>query len=124
MNLNFFKKRLLFQVNLIAMKKILVLFFLLVSLQLQAQISDNLFGIVRKNYYSIVVHPTDSTITYEQSDSATIRLGVTDPSDGFVYNFGSNSYTMPVNLTGAALNPYDNTFTFIGSNNINTLNLR
>jgi hypothetical protein len=90
---------------------------------LQAQISDNLFGIVRKNYYSIVVNPTDSTITYEQFDSATVRLGVTDPSVGFVYNFGSNTYTMPVNLTGAALNPYSNSFIFIGSNNINTLNL-
>ncbi len=105
------------------MKKILVLILLFVTLQLQAQISDNLFGIVRKNYYSIVVNPADSTITYEQFDSATVRLGVTDPSVGFVYNFGSNTYTMPVNLTGAALNPYSNSFIFIGSNNINTLNL-
>jgi len=105
------------------MKKILVLILLFVTLQLQAQISDNLFGIVRKNYYSIVVNPTDSTITYEQFDSATVRLGVTDPSEGFVYNFESNTYTMPVNLTGAALNPYSNSFIFIGSNNINTLNL-
>jgi len=104
-------------------KKTLVLFLLLVNLQLQAQISNNLFGIVRKNYYSVVVHPTDTTISYEQFDSATIRLGITDPLDGVVYNFGSNAYTMPVNLTGAALNPYSNSFIFIGSNNINTLNL-
>ncbi len=106
------------------MQKILLFLLLFVSLELGAQPPNNsLYGIVRKNYFSIVTDPRDSLSSYERFDSATIRLGTTDPSDGVVYNFGSNSYNMLVNLTGAALNPYSNSFIFVGNNTINTLNL-
>jgi len=105
------------------MQKILLFLLLFVSITLEAQPPNNLYGIVRKNYFSIVTDPRDSLSSYERFDSATIRLGTTNPSEGIVYNFGSNSYNMPVNLTGAALNPYTNSFIFIGNNTINTLNL-
>ena len=76
--------------------------------------SGNLFGIVRKNYYSTVYDPIDSSIIFQQFDSATIRLGNLDLSNGAVSNISTTAYNEPVNLTGAALNPYDNTFNFIG----------
>jgi hypothetical protein len=88
-----------------------------------AQTSNNLYGIVSKNYYSWVTDPFDSTITYEQFDSATIRLGYMDPSIGMVYNRGPFTYNQTINLTGAALNPYDRAFVFMGGYGINTFDL-
>jgi len=84
---------------------------------------SELYGIVRKNYFSIVKNPMDTNETFEQFDSATIRLGILNPSSGLVNNIGNNAYNQTVNLTGAALNPYDSTFIFIGTANINTIKL-
>ena len=105
------------------MKKILILLFSCFHLLTCAQTSNNLYGIVSKNYYSWVTSPFDSTIVYEQFDSATIRLGYMDPSVGMVYNRGPFSYNQAINLTGAALNPYDSTFVFMGGYGINTFDL-
>jgi hypothetical protein len=102
------------------MKNFLLFLLLFVTPELEAQTPNNPHNTTKKNYFSTIV---DSTNSYEKFDSATIRLGTTNPSDGMVYNFGSNTYTMAVNLTGAALNPYTNSYIFIGLNNINTLNL-
>lgn len=88
-----------------------------------AQTNPTLYGLVRKNYFSTVTDPFDSTITYQQFDSATIRLGNIDPIIGFVDNVSGATYNMAVNLTGAALNPYDNSFVFMGGNGINTFDL-
>jgi len=78
------------------------------------QISNSLYGIVRKNYY-----------TNQTFDSATVRLGSINTTNGYVTNIGNNTYQMGINLTGASLNPYDSTYVFIGSGNkINTLHLR
>lgn len=78
---------------------------------------------VRKNHYSMVKNPIDSNETFEQFDSATIRLGILNTSSGLINNIGNKAYNQTVNLTGAALNPYDSTFIFIGANNINTINI-
>lgn len=95
--------------------------FLLASMNLFSQ--SELYGIVRKNYFSVVKNPMDTNETFEQFDSATIRLGILNPSSGLVNNIGNNAYNQTVNLTGAALNPYDSTFIFIGAVNINTIKL-
>jgi hypothetical protein len=104
------------------MKKIFILFcFILLKLCVFSQ--NGLYGIVRKNHYSIVRNPLDTHETFEQFDSATIRLGFLNPSSGLVGNIGNKTYNQTINLTGAALNPYDSTFIFIGANNINTINI-
>lgn len=106
------------------MKKILLLsFFLCIMLIVKAQTSDDLYGIVRQNYFSTVYDPFDSTITYQQFDSATIRLGYLNPTTGFVNNIGATAQSQGVNLTGAALDPYSNTFNFMGGLNLNTFDL-
>jgi hypothetical protein len=107
------------------MKNKLLLIFVIFSYfaQAQTQTSNNLYGIVSKNYYSLVINPIDSSILYEQFDSATIRLGYMDPSVGMVYNRGPFIYNQAINLTGAALNPYDSTFVFMGGYGINTFDL-
>ncbi|MFA9214009.1 MAG: T9SS type A sorting domain-containing protein [Candidatus Methylacidiphilales bacterium] len=104
------------------MKKIYILFcFILLSVNVFSQ--NGLYGIVRKNYYSIVRNPTDTNQKFEQFDSATIRLGFLNPASGQVSNIGSNLYNQTINLTGAALNPYDSTFIYIGADKINTIDL-
>jgi hypothetical protein len=79
-----------------------------------AQTTNGLYGIVRKNYY-----------TNQTFDSATVRLGSVNTTNGYVSNIGNNTYQMGINITGgAALNPYDSTYIFIGSTgNIITLHL-
>ena len=98
------------------MRKFILIILLGLSYNLSAQTANNLFGIVRQNYYTTVVSPFDSTVTFQQFDSATIRLGYTDPSVGYVSNRGPFTYSQSINLTGASLNPYDSTFVFLGGN--------
>jgi hypothetical protein len=105
------------------MKQYIFIFLFVLSISLSAQTSNNLYGIVSKNYYSYVINPVDSSILFEQFDSATIRLGYMDPSVGMVYNRGPYTYNQAINLTGAALNPYDSTFVFMGGYGINTFDL-
>ena len=98
------------------MKKSIYLFIILIAYSTISfgQISNSLYGIVRKNYY-----------TNQTFDSATVRLGSINTTNGYVTNIGNNTYQMGINLTGASLNPYDSTYVFIGSGNkINTLHLR
>ncbi len=75
---------------------------------------DETFGLVRKNYYSTVTSPFDTTIYYEQLDSSTIRLGSIDAVSGQVTNLGT-PFMGAINLTGAAINPYNNTYIFQGA---------
>ncbi len=100
----------------------LIALFLVLLYPVQAQ-PGGLFGIVSKNYYSQVPDPFNPGQTYEQFDSATIRLGILNLNTGFVANQGNNVYREAINLTGAALNPYDNTYIFIGASNLNTIDL-
>lgn len=101
------------------------LFLLSITAFLTTQVvaqNANLYGIVRKNYYSNVFD-TLSGVFYEQFDSCTIRLGSLNPVTGQVTNIGNNVYNRSINLTGASLNPYDSTFIFIGNTDLITLNL-
>ncbi len=105
------------------MKKFTCIFLLMVCLgQLHAQ-SGSLFGVVFKNYYSQVPDPFNPGQTFDQFDSATIRLGILNLNSGFVANQGNNTYKQFINLTGAAINPYTNTYTFLGTPNLNTIDL-
>lgn len=101
----------------------LTLLLLLFCVQIQAQSNGNVYGIVRQNYYSTVTDPIDTNITYEQLDSSTIRFGYTDPAVGFVSNVNNTTYTQAVNLTGAALDPYQNTYIFMGGYGMNTFDI-
>lgn len=106
------------------MKKILLLIYSFFTiLFVNAQTTDDLYGIVRQNYYSTVYDPFDSSITYQQFDSATIRLGYLNPTTGFVNNIGAAEQSQGVNLTGAALDPYSNTFNFMGGFDLSAFNL-
>ncbi len=105
------------------MKQFVFIILLAFSNNLFSQTTNNLFGIVRQNYYTTVVSPFDSTVLIEQFDSATIRLGYTDPAVGFVSNSGPYTYNQVINLTGASLNPYDSTFVFLGGNGLITFDL-
>ncbi|MFZ4614544.1 MAG: T9SS type A sorting domain-containing protein, partial [Bacteroidia bacterium] len=88
-----------------------------------AQNNNTIFGIVRQNFYTYTYNPVDSSIISQQFDSSALRLGTINPATGYVSNQGSFAFSESINLTGASLNPYENSFVFIGANNINTLNL-
>lgn len=104
--------------------KHLILLVCILLIQFEAM-GQKLYGIVRKNFYTLVNDPLDSTFTpYERFDSATIRLGELNTTNGFVSNIGQEQYNDLVNLTGAALNPFDNSFVFVGQRNLNTFDLK
>jgi hypothetical protein len=105
------------------MKSIITTFLFLASLNLFSQSNNTIYGIVRQNFFSYVYNPIDSSIISQQFDSSALRLGEINPITGYVSNSGSFAFNESLNLTGASLNPYDNTFIFIGANGINTLEL-
>lgn len=88
-----------------------------------SQINGSTFGIIRKNYFSDVISPIDSSIIYQEFDSASIRLGKIDHQTGLVDAFGPEQMNEYVSLTGAALNPYDSTYIFMGASQMLTLSL-
>jgi hypothetical protein len=102
----------------------LLAFLLLFSGFLKSQPSSNLYGIVRQNYYSIITDTLIPGFSYEVFDSATIRLGSMNPVSGYVSNIGSNQINRAINLSGAALNPYDSSFIFMSYRDIISLDLR
>jgi len=106
------------------MRKI-ALFFVCFSFCVSAysQLNETTFGIVRKNYFSDVIDPFDSSFVFQQLDSTSIRLGKIDHQTGLVNAFGPEQMNEYVNLTGAALNPYDSTYIFMGASQMLTLSL-
>ncbi len=105
------------------MKKIITSLLVIAGFSAYAQNNNTIFGIVRQNYYTYTFNPVDSSIISQQFDSSALRLGTINPTTGYVSNQGSFAFSESINLTGASLNPYENSFVFIGANNINTLNL-
>jgi Secretion system C-terminal sorting domain len=106
------------------MKKILLsLSILLTANFAMAQTANTIYGIARQNYYSYVVNPFDSTIISQVYDSTSIRLGQYNTITGVVTPASATGFNDAINLTGAALNPYDNTYIFIGASKMNTLDL-
>jgi hypothetical protein len=70
-----------------------------------------------------VIDPFDSTFIYQQLDSTSIRLGKIDHTTGTATPIGPELMNESVNLTGAALNPYDSTYIFMGASEMLTLSL-
>jgi hypothetical protein len=105
------------------MKKIITSLLVIAGFSAYAQNNNTIFGIVRQNFYTYTYNPVDSSIISQQFDSSALRLGTINPATGYVSNQGSFAFSESINLTGASLNPYENSFVFIGANNINTLNL-
>jgi hypothetical protein len=79
-------------------------------------------GIVRKNYFS-TYFDTILNMNIEVYDSSTIRLGSIEPTTGVVSNIGTNEYNLPINLTGATINPYANHYIIASGSNLLTLNI-
>jgi hypothetical protein len=106
------------------MKKFILSLSLFITAQLAvAQTANTIYGIARQNYYTNVVNPFDSTIITQVFDSCTIRLGLFNTLTGVVTPAAATGFNDAINLTGAALNPYDNTYIFIGASKMNTLDL-
>ncbi|UPT66608.1 MAG: T9SS type A sorting domain-containing protein [Sphingobacteriales bacterium JAD_PAG50586_3] len=104
------------------MKKLFIISFIALTAHQAFAQSPSLIGVVRKNYYT-TVFDTLFGGEYEQFDSCTVRLGNLNPATGQVDNIGTAAYTRSVNLTGAALNPYDNSYVFIGNTDLLALSL-
>lgn len=99
-----------------------ILFVSLIIYNANAQ-TNNLYGIVRENYYTTITDPIDPSITIQQFDYSTIRLGNTNPTIGLINNSGTNAYTQNLNLTGSALNPVRSTYIIIGTTDVISLDL-
>ena len=109
----------------ITMKRGQFIFMLLfVAVCLHAQTGNlPIYGLVRQNFYTTVTDPIDSTFTFQMFDSSRIYLGVANPAQGNIQRIGNTSYGNAINLTGSALNPYNNTFVFMGGLGFNLFDL-
>lgn len=105
------------------MKKTLFLLTLFSCSFAFAQTNGSIYGIIRQNFYSTITNPLDTTQTFQQLDSSTIKFGECNPTTGIVTTIGNVQYKQSVNLTGAALNPYNNTFIFQTGNNISSFDI-
>ena len=88
------------------MKKLFIFVTIFIVAQSQAQISNTFYGLARKN-----------------TPNNEIFLATINPSTGTVTNISPTSLSPIVNLTGAALDPYNNNYHFIGYNQMKTINL-
>ncbi|MGL4599539.1 MAG: hypothetical protein ACRCYO_18590, partial [Bacteroidia bacterium] len=79
-------------------------------------------GIVRKNYFTTYY---DSLLNenIDVFDSATIRLGSIDPITGVVTNVGNIQYNTGINLNGATIDPYLNTYYISSGFNLYTFDI-
>jgi hypothetical protein len=88
------------------MKKLFILIAIFMAAKAQAQISNTFYGLARKN-----------------TPNNEIFLATINPSTGVVTNISPTSLSPIVNLTGAALDPYNNNYHFVGYNQMKTINL-
>lgn len=88
------------------MQKTILILVLILSQYSYAQTSNTFYGLARKNT------PNDE-----------IFLAKVNPGTGVVTNISPASLSPIVNLTGAALDPYNNNYHFIGYNEIKTISL-
>lgn len=88
------------------MKKLFIFVTIFIVAQSQAQISNTFYGLARKN-----------------TPTSEIFLATINPSTGVVTNISPTSLSPIINLTGAALDPYNNNYHFVGYNQIKTINL-
>lgn len=87
------------------MRSILSLTFVLSFFCSYAQVPNTLFGLARNN------------------NPAQVFLATMDPISGVVTNLDTNSVSEVINLTGASMDPTTNSYHFIGSGGIKTLDL-
>jgi len=57
------------------------------------------------------------------SNPAAVYIATMDPTTGVASNIGQTSVSSSINLTGAALNPYNNRFCFFGDNGLKSIDL-
>jgi hypothetical protein len=57
------------------------------------------------------------------TNSAAVYIATMDPVTGIATNIGQTSVSSSINLTGAALNPYNNRFCFFGDNGLKSIDL-
>ena len=57
------------------------------------------------------------------SNPAAVYIATMDPTTGVATNIGQTSVSSSINLTGAALNPYNNRFCFFGDNGLKSIDL-
>lgn len=57
------------------------------------------------------------------SNPAAVYIAIMDPTTGVATNIGQTSVSSSINLTGAALNPYNNRFCFFGDNGLKSIDL-
>lgn len=87
------------------MKRLLLPFFVFLSFTGIAQVSNYFYGLARNN------------------NPAGIYLATVDPATGVVSNISSTSVAASINLTGAALDPYNSQYYFIDQSDIKTIDL-
>ena len=85
------------------MNKFLIIILTMCTIPSYAQVANQFYGLTRKN--------------------GEVFLAKVNPSTGTVSNISTKSLSQLVNLTGAALNPYANTYHFLGFNEIKTVDL-
>lgn len=71
-------------------------------------------AIAQSQFYGVARNTTVSTEVF---------LANVNPTTGYVTNISTTSLGPSINLTGAALDPYNNYFHFMGGTNINTVSL-
>ncbi len=57
------------------------------------------------------------------TNPAAVYIATMDPTTGVATNIGQTSVSTSINLTGAALNPYNNRFCFFGDNGLKSVDL-
>jgi hypothetical protein len=57
------------------------------------------------------------------TNPAAVYIATMDPVTGIATNIGQTSVSSSINLTGAALNPYNNRFCFFGDNGLKSIDL-
>ncbi len=87
------------------MKHFFTAFLTLLSVSLFAQTGNNFYGLAR------TVNP------------AAVYLSAVDPATGQVTNISSSSLSAMLNLTGAALDPYNNRYHYLGATSMISVDL-
>ncbi|MFK7785592.1 MAG: T9SS type A sorting domain-containing protein [Crocinitomicaceae bacterium] len=87
------------------MKILLSLFSTLLFLSANAQLGDTLYGLARSN------------------NPAAVYLAKMDPATATVSNYSTTSLSTVINLTGSAMNAYDNTYHYTTLDEILTVDL-
>lgn len=87
------------------MKIVISSFLIIISISAFSQLGNTMYGLART------------------SNPAAVYLATMDPTTGVATNISQVSVSSSFNLTGAALNPYNNHFCFFGDNGLKSVDL-